>query len=349
MACIAAIVALESCASSCSGLHDPHVVAAYDVPDSGDFLSMTTGPDNALWFTDIEANSIGRIDPTARTMRRFPLPNPASNPMGIAVGPDGNLWFAEEGRSVIGRVSTAGEFKEFASPWGRIDPYTLTAGPDGALWFEIFTGAIGRVTTGGRFDRFPLPHPDSDIRWMTTGPDGALWLVDVRNGNFDRMTTRGTVAEFSLPDGAPRSIVACPDGHLWMSSYGYTGTREAYRVYRVSPDGSAVKYRLPNPDATQEATAPTPTPLPLIVRACPGGKCGERVWQSKPFGIAGCFRDDVWFWIGSNIVGRIDIRNGSIQEYGLAAPPLLKFSSPRGRIVWFHDERSRKMYEVEVP
>jgi virginiamycin B lyase len=34
----------------------------------------------------------------------FPLPNPASNPIGITTGPDGNVWFTESATDAIGRL-----------------------------------------------------------------------------------------------------------------------------------------------------------------------------------------------------------------------------------------------------
>jgi virginiamycin B lyase len=61
------------------------------------------GSDGALWFTEADGNSIGRIT-TSGTIAEFPLPEPASAPYGIASGPDGALWFTELSGNKIGRI-----------------------------------------------------------------------------------------------------------------------------------------------------------------------------------------------------------------------------------------------------
>src|SRR5476649_681976 len=88
-----------SCTNQTSRPRQPTIIAEYSVPGSADFFSMTAGPDGALWFTDIRANAIDRIELASQVLKRFSLPKPFGNPMGIAVGSDGALWFAEEGTS----------------------------------------------------------------------------------------------------------------------------------------------------------------------------------------------------------------------------------------------------------
>src|SRR4051812_7871790 len=62
------------------------------------------GPDGAIWFTNRESNSIGRITPTgAITSFRDAT---IGDPMAIAVGSDGALWFANSAKDSIGRITT---------------------------------------------------------------------------------------------------------------------------------------------------------------------------------------------------------------------------------------------------
>jgi virginiamycin B lyase len=340
---------VPTCSGPIGSSGHPSIIAEYSVPgDSSDFMSMTTGPDGALWFTDIGSNAIGRIDPASQVLRRFPLPAPHSNPMGIAVGSDGALWFAETSTSMIGRISTSGELREFATPWGRIAPYTLAAGPDGALWFSASGEGLGSITTDGHLSLHALPSTYVDIRWMVTGPDRNIWFIDNHLGGYDRRSPAGTVSRFHLSDGSPRAILSCPDGHLWMPSYGPLGSRETYRIFRVSTDGRAVEHRLPNPDPAEEATVPTPRPG-IAFEACPGGRCGPSPRQTQSFGIAGCSENAVWFWIGPDHVGSIDVKTGAIVEYHVDSHHLMASSPPRGRVVWYFDERAGKLFEVAVP
>ena len=71
--------------------------------------------------------------------------------------------------------------------------------------------------------------------------------------------------------------------------------------------------------------------------------------QPMSFGIAGCLRDAVWFWIGPNHAGRIELKTNDAVEYDLDSHYRALASQPGGRIVWYQDERSGKLYEVAVP
>jgi virginiamycin B lyase len=54
---------------------------------------------------------------------------------------------------------------------------------------------------------------------ITNGPDGDLWFTSVTNSGIGRITTTGTIGEFTLPP--PPSIIAGlitgkSDGTLWF-------------------------------------------------------------------------------------------------------------------------------------
>jgi virginiamycin B lyase len=73
-------------------------------PGIGDPVSITAGPDGALWFADSNS-SIGRITTTG-TVRLFHGPG-IDEPEGIAAGADGALWFSNLEGNSIGRITTA--------------------------------------------------------------------------------------------------------------------------------------------------------------------------------------------------------------------------------------------------
>jgi hypothetical protein len=76
---------------------------------SGGPGGIAAGPDGNLWFTERNANQIGRIT-TAGVVTEFVIPTAASQPEGIAAGPDGNLWFTERNGNKIGRITAGGAF-----------------------------------------------------------------------------------------------------------------------------------------------------------------------------------------------------------------------------------------------
>jgi len=66
-------------------------------------MTITTGPDGNIWFSDPYANQIGNIAPDG-TVTEYAVPTPDSFPAGITTGPDGNIWFTELGSGQIGEL-----------------------------------------------------------------------------------------------------------------------------------------------------------------------------------------------------------------------------------------------------
>ena len=79
------------------------MVSHYTDPSISAPIGITTGPDGALWFTNVGNNSIGRIT-TAGVVSNY-TGTAVSEPWGITAGPDGALWFANEANSSIGRIT----------------------------------------------------------------------------------------------------------------------------------------------------------------------------------------------------------------------------------------------------
>jgi streptogramin lyase len=198
-------------------------------------ISITTGPDGALWFTEYIRGKIGRIT-NAGVITEFPLPN-GNSPYSITTGPDGALWFTINGGG-IGRISTAGVITEFlssGSTWG------ITTGPDGALWFtENQIYKIGRITTAGVLTEFPIRTTNSVPQGITAGPDGALWFVEHDADQIARITTAGVVTEFPIltPIGHPWDITAEPDGALWFTE------ADGNKIGRITTAGVVTESRL---------------------------------------------------------------------------------------------------------
>jgi streptogramin lyase len=67
-------------------------------------LQVAVGPDRALWFTEFNANQIGRLT-TDGQFTEYPVPTPKSSPYQIVAGPDGALWFTENDGNKIGRLA----------------------------------------------------------------------------------------------------------------------------------------------------------------------------------------------------------------------------------------------------
>jgi virginiamycin B lyase len=135
--------------------------------------AITTGPDNALWFTMVHSGEIGRFAADGR-LDRYQLDSASCGPAG-----DDALWFVEIGAGQIGRISTDGRVEEFALPDRACRPHAITADlASRVCWFtEWATGRIGSITPDGHIEEYDLPDPSSEPHGLTLGPDGALYVA----------------------------------------------------------------------------------------------------------------------------------------------------------------------------
>ncbi len=211
--------------------------------------SLTTGPDDNLWFTGGESSVIGKVT-TDGVVTEFPLSldHPAS--ASIIVGPDGALWFTERGEDAIGRVTVGGEVTQYPLATSGSRPNSIAVGPDGNLWFtEGGASRIARMTSTGELTEFPMPsgrHPAG----ITAGPDGALWFTEYTANRIGRITIAGEISHFSLPgrDNRPNSIVAGDDGNLWFTQ------QRGHRVGRITPAGAVTQFPVPTVEGTGAIT-----------------------------------------------------------------------------------------------
>lgn len=94
---------------------------------------ITSGPDEALWFTLNRAGAIGRIDLDGKvTLHRLPTADAA--PVGITYGPDEAVWFAGIAARQIGRLGMDGTFQEFPLPDRGAKPHAIAMAPSGECW-----------------------------------------------------------------------------------------------------------------------------------------------------------------------------------------------------------------------
>jgi streptogramin lyase len=194
---------------------------------------IALGADKSMWFIETGTDMIGRITPAGR-ITEFSLDGlDVSWGSSIVKGPGQAMYVLAndtDGNSVIARITSAGAVTDFAAPDGASD---LTLGPDGNLWVANYSGEIDKIVVGGAITSYPISSGDGASA-ITTGPDGALWFVANGVNQLGRVTTDGSITEFSLPDPAnagsslnPASITTGSDGNLWLvDSY----NPEAYSV-----------------------------------------------------------------------------------------------------------------------
>jgi streptogramin lyase len=143
---------------------------------------ITAGPNRAVWFTEYNANAIGKIT-TGGDITEYPLPRLGSafqsaGPFGITAGADGNLWFTESVANKIGRMTASGTVTEFLIPTANAVPSDIALGPNCTPWFiESGTKKIGTITLNGKIAEYALGGNVSGPASITPGPGGNLWFT----------------------------------------------------------------------------------------------------------------------------------------------------------------------------
>ncbi len=186
-----------------------------------------------LWFTEINANKIGKLIPsqskpgTSEGIKEYDLPQPNSKPHYIAVARDGMIWFTEMKGNRIGKLDPAtGKIKEYEIPTPKSEPHQIKEGEDGHIWFlEFETNKIGRFNPElESFKEFPIPegHPhglalEGKKVWYTQG--GKFWAQVFFNKVSVLDTETGKVEEFTIPPekSVPHGITLSTDAVIWFT------------------------------------------------------------------------------------------------------------------------------------
>jgi virginiamycin B lyase len=183
-----------------------------------------------------------------------------------------------------------------------LNTITLTPATGG---FTLEKGVATLSTSGKAIRQYKLPT-GTDATVITKGPDGALWFTLSGANEIGRMTTTGSMTEYSVPttNGFPEAIAAGPDNALWFTELC------AGKIGRVTTNGTFTEY-----------------PVPLFGSA----------QYSGPLGIAAGSDGALWFTdqCGDDI-GRITT-TGTITEIGIPTSysyPELITAGPDGAL-WF--------------
>ncbi|GAA3952633.1 virginiamycin B lyase [Streptomyces marokkonensis] len=202
-------------------------------------FGIATGPDGALWFTELNADRVGRLphpevvlEGRPAVVEEFPLPVRAAGAAGITAGADGAMWFALSQADMIGRIGADGSVRLHRLPTPGARPVDITAEPDGTLWFtENGAGRIGRMTGDGQVDEVALPGGAATRpHGITAAADGGCWFTAWGTRRVGRVTPAGRVRMYELPPGVsePHGIVAAAAGSVWTAT-------ESGELVRLTP------------------------------------------------------------------------------------------------------------------
>lgn len=189
-----------------------------------------------IWFTEKDANQLGRFDPVSEKFKEFDIPTFSSLPLRIAIGQRGHLWFTEFYGNKVGRFNTETEtFTEYPLPTPESQPSGIVVDQQGIVWFlETRGNKLGRLhPESGAVEEFELPTPFSTPKDITVDQTGVLWFgarSRQRLLSFDPQHKR--FKEFTIPGGGVIESLAVYGGGNILFTLGRSGKLAIFNVQR---------------------------------------------------------------------------------------------------------------------
>ncbi|MBX3025832.1 hypothetical protein KF840_13070 [bacterium] len=308
----------------------------------GEPLSLTTGADGALWFTNINGQYlIGRYA-TDGTLTKFDRPiaptgggEPiAGTPERIIRGPDDNLWFTNFDGG-IWRINQAGTLDEILPLRDEDHAEDITVGTDGKLWFtQPYVDAIGHLDA---LAFASLNIANGGPLALARGADDSIWFVDAVRSSIGRIGPQGGLLQYELGAGHfPVAVAVGPDGTAWFTDI------EQDTIGHITADGEVIYFSIqPKPSNPQDIVLGPDgnfwfteydagsigriTPMGVIKHfpiAPAAGLGGPRIAVdvSQPQSLAVGPDGNLWFTDpGLNTIGRMTT-SGAVVEFSIPSP-----------------------------
>jgi hypothetical protein len=203
--------------------------------------SIRAGPDGNLWFTEPDANQIGRITPTGQ-ITLFAAPTAGSQPTAITAAPNGNIWFTESASRQIGEYFLAGT------------PPAAAAATATALASDVATPSVGQTV-----------HLTATVTSSTGTPTGSVTF-------FDGTSSIGTVSTNASGQAALATVFRTAGGHtltaVFNGSADFAPSRSAALHESVAQDATTTTLTASaNPVSVGQTLVLTVTVTPVFTGA----------------------------------------------------------------------------------
>jgi streptogramin lyase len=193
---------------------------SYNMPIASNApMCIVRGHDDAMWYTELMGNRVGRITMDGE-FQRWEIPTPYGAPTGLKVANNGDLLIAYWFSPKIARMTPDGHFTEWEVPAEKGEVQAgLMAGPDGGVWFtQPRAGRIGKISLDGDLTWYEIPGARGRFPLgLFTAPDGAVWFSEMMGSTIGRINEDETVTRYSLGAGTmPFGLVFDSTGILWV-------------------------------------------------------------------------------------------------------------------------------------
>lgn len=173
-------------------------------------FNLASGPDGNIWFTQPNANIIGKVT-TDGVITEFNLSDQNYSPRQIIAGPDGNIWFTDFNKGLV-RMDTLGNI---LGNDPAINNYALsmTTSTDGDVWVARSYSGISKIATDSSSITFDTPGPGRPIE-VIGGASNDIWFSQ-NGGPLSNMTEDGLLTIFNTPGYQAWDITKDANKNIW--------------------------------------------------------------------------------------------------------------------------------------
>lgn len=256
--------------------------------EAGSFpYTLTVGPDNALWFTEVFASKIGRIDQQLN-LHEYSLPL-AGTPAQIVFVNDTSGYYVDTGN--VGLVKP-GIFRfnpnnfsptKVGSDETLIAPTSLALVPDGVVVAEHSTSIIFfysfKAHEWSSFPTSPVSYVNTTLPYFVAANGSEVWFNEHYANRMAKLdAVHGLLTEYSLSDppatkgnGIDNALTfALGDGKVWFTELtaNYVGYVDAsYKpLFSISKLGSSIIKLKPGGNDNLTLTVSGQSPAPLTIQ-----------------------------------------------------------------------------------
>ncbi len=189
------------------------------------------GTDGSLWYTGMQSNTLGRLDPKTGKIKEYPLKIANSGPHGLVADKQGNIWFTANYKAYIGKFDPrTGKVTEYPMPDPSArGPHTPVFNQTGTLWFTVQEGNfVGRLDPKtGVIKLKPSPTPNSVPYGIAVNSKGIPFFCEFGTNKLAAINPNTMeITEYSLREGArPRRLAIQSDDMIYYTDFarGYLG------------------------------------------------------------------------------------------------------------------------------
>lgn len=215
-------------------------ITAPDPSNASKTLRLPSAPNDLafdasgnVWFTELNASAIGRLDPKSGVIRQYVLAagHPQSlNPYGIVVDAHGIVWFTEAATSRIGRLDPASGAIRYYTLLGAATPLMeIVSDPRGMIWATSFAGGVivSLDPTTGAIERYSIAAPDGggvgSLYGIAAPTANEVWLSISSSGviaRLDVLAHRLTYYVIPTSGSLPLGLAVGANRAVWFTEAG---------------------------------------------------------------------------------------------------------------------------------